>query len=184
MNSFNGIPISESRLLVHGIIFTVMLALLTVAFGYYLYASLTMKGKNERAHLKKLKEKAQTDELAKKRLQKIERKSRRQCERRRSDRFFEAFIMGISVCLAVTILFWAVIPAWTDYARKDYAVYTGEIKVNSQTRNPYIKLGDGTTVWGRGDFDTDDTYGTVVYSRRTKQFLGGTVSRRKYMGKT
>ena len=70
-------------------------------------------------------------------------------------------------------MFWAVIPGWTDYAEKDYVVYTGEISVHGQMRHSYIELEDGTTVWGRGDFDAEDTYGTVVYSKRTKEFLGG-----------
>jgi hypothetical protein len=36
-----------------------------------------------------------------------------------------------------------------------------------------IELEDGTTIWGIGDFKEEDSYGTVVYSKRTKQFLGG-----------
>ena len=40
-------------------------------------------------------------------------------------------------------------------------------------RRSRVELDDGTTIWGIGDFDEEDTYGTVVYSRRTKQFLGG-----------
>ena len=36
-----------------------------------------------------------------------------------------------------------------------------------------IILDDGTVVWGIGDFVEEDTYGTVVYSRRSKDFLGG-----------
>ena len=50
---------------------------------------------------------------------------------------------------------------------------TGEISVHGQMRHSYIELEDGTTVWGRGDFDAEDMYGTVVYSKRTKEFLGG-----------
>ena len=40
-------------------------------------------------------------------------------------------------------------------------------------KNSRIELDNGTVVWGIGDFNEHDTYGTVVYSRRTNQFLGG-----------
>ena len=75
--------------------------------------------------------------------------------------------------MGVAILAWGIIPGWTDYIRKDYVVYKGEITVYQQMRSSRIELEDGTVVWGIGDFDEHDTYGTVVYSRRTKQFLGG-----------
>ena len=75
--------------------------------------------------------------------------------------------------MAIVILAWGVIPGWTDYVKKDYVVYKGEITVYQQTRRSRIELEDGTTVWGTGNFDQEDTYGTVIYSRRTKQFLGG-----------
>lgn len=75
--------------------------------------------------------------------------------------------------MAVVMLAWGVIPGWTDYIRKDYVVYTGEITVYNQMKRSRIELEDGTTIWGRGDFNEEDTYGTVVYSRRTKLFLGG-----------
>ena len=103
MNSFNGIPISESRLLAHGIVFTVMLLLSISALGFDVYASLS-KNRRDRGHLKKLKEKARTDELTKKRLRKIQHKNRRQRERRKSDRFFEAFVTVVLVCLAASSL--------------------------------------------------------------------------------
>lgn len=66
-----------------------------------------------------------------------------------------------------------IVPNLTDYVRKDYVVYTGEIEVCIQGKSSYIELEDGTVVRGRGDFDSDDTYGTVVYSKRSKLFLGG-----------
>ena len=39
-------------------------------------------------------------------------------------------------------------------------------------KNSRIELADGTTVWGNGDFDPDDTYGTVVYAKRSNRLLG------------
>ena len=44
---FNGIPISEYRLLAHSVIFTILLLGLAVAFGFWLYVSLTMKNRKK-----------------------------------------------------------------------------------------------------------------------------------------
>ncbi|MBQ9749879.1 MAG: hypothetical protein IJV87_04755 [Clostridia bacterium] len=169
----NGIPVSELRLIVHSVVFTLLFLSLMVALGFWGYASLKLKNPKEKEHLRKLKEKAQSDELVKKQLEKIERKNKRRRKREKENIITDAIIWSISVCLAIVILAWGVIPGWTDYVKKDYVVYKGEITVYQQTRRSRIELEDGTTVWGIGNFDQEDTYGTVIYSRRTKQFLGG-----------
>ena len=169
---FDGIPISELRLIVHIIIFTMLFIGLMVAVGFWAYTSLTLKNPKEKEHLRRLKEKAQSDELAKKQFEKLERRNKR---RRRQEKniITDVFIWSISVCVGVAILVWGIIPGWTDYIRKDYVVYKGEITVYQQMKNSRIELDNGTVVWGIGDFNEHDTYGTVVYSRRTNQFLGG-----------
>lgn len=169
----NGIPISELRLIVHSVVFTLLFLSLMVASGFLGYASLKLKNPKEKEHLRKLKEKAQSDELAKKQLEKIERKKKRRRKREKENIITDAIIWSISVCLAMVILAWGVIPGWTDYVKKDYVVYKGEITVCQKIRRSYIELEDGTVIWGIGNFDQEDTYGTVIYSRRTKQFLGG-----------
>ena len=169
----DGIPISELRLIVHSIIFTILFIGLMVAVGFWAYTSLTLKNPKEKEHLRRLKEKAQSDELAKKQFEKLERRNKRRRRRERKNIVTDVFIWSISVCVGVAILVWGIIPGWTDYIRKDYVVYTGEITVYQQMKNSRIELEDGTVVWGIGDFDEHDTCGTVVYSRRTKQFLGG-----------
>ena len=173
MNVFNGTPISELRLLEHGVVFTLLFLGLMIVLGFWMYASLPMKNPKEKKRLRKLKEKAKEDDLSKKRLNKIERKNMRRRKREKENIITDIVLWSISVCLGIVILTWAIIPAWTDYIKKDYVVYTGEITVYQQTRNSRIELDDGTIVRGRGEFDSEDTYGTVVYSRRTKQFLGG-----------
>ena len=173
MKYINGIQISELRLIVHSIIFTILFIGLMVAVGFWVYTSLKLKNPKEKEHLRKLKEKAQSDELAKKQFEKLERKNKRRRKRERKNIITDVFIWNISVCVGVAILVWGIIPGWTDYIRKDYVVYKGEITVYQQMKNSRIELEDGTVVWGIGDFDEHDTYGTVVYSRRTKQFLGG-----------
>ena len=169
----DGIPISELRLIVHSIIFTILFIALMVAVGFWAYTSLTLKNPKEKEHLRRLKEKAQSDDFAKKQLEKIKRKNKRRRKRERKNIVTDVFIWSISVCVSVAILVWGIIPGWTDYIRKDYVVYKGEITVYQQMKNSRIELDNGTVIWGIGDFNEHDTYGTVVYSRRTKQFLGG-----------
>jgi len=132
-----------------------------------------MKNPKGRQHLKKLKEKAENDELAKKRLVKIELKNKRRRKRNKENIIIDVVIWCLSVCMAAVILAWGVIPGWTDYVKKDYLIYTGEITVYNQMKRSRIELEDGTTIWGIGDFDEENTYGTVIYSKRTKLFLGG-----------
>ena len=132
-----------------------------------------MKNPKEKEHLRRLKEKAQNDESAKKQLEKIERKNKRRCKREKENIITDIIIWSISICLAIVILAWGVIPGWTDYIKKDYVVYNGKITVHQQIRRSRIELEDGTTIWGIGDFDEADNFGSVVYSKRTKQFLGG-----------
>ena len=66
MKYINEIQISELRLIVHSTIFTILLLGLVVVIGFWVYTSLTMKKPKEKEHLRKLKEKARSDELAKK----------------------------------------------------------------------------------------------------------------------
>ena len=169
----DGISISELRLIIHSIIFTILFIGLMVAVGFLAYTSLTLKNPKEKEHLRRLKEKAPSDELAKKQFEKLERRNKRRRRRERKNIVTDVFIWSISVCVGVAILVWGIIPGWTDYIRKDYFVYKGEITVYEQMKNSRIELDNGTVIWGIGDFNEHDTYGTVVYSRRTNQFLGG-----------
>ena len=173
MDMYNGIPISEIGLIVHSVVFTILFIGLMIAVGFWVHSLKSIKNPKEKERLKKLREKAQSDENAKKQLEKIERKNKRRRQRNKDNIITDVVIFSITVCLAVVILAWAIIPGWLDYAKKDYVVYSGEITVYEQMKHSRIELEDGTTIWGRGDFNEEDTYGTVVYSKRTKQFLGG-----------
>ena len=173
MDMYNGIPISEIRLIVHSVVFTILFIGLMIAVGFWVHSLKSIKNPKEKERLKKLREKAQSDENAKKQLEKIERKNKRRRQRNKDNIITDVVILSITVCLAVVILAWVIIPGWLDYAKKDYVVYSGEITVYEQMKHSRIELEDGTTIWGRGDFNEEDTYGTVVYSKRTKRFLGG-----------
>ena len=170
---YNGISISEFRLIVHSAVFTILLICLTVAMAFYLYVSRSSKNPKDRKHLRKLKKRARKDEIAKAQLEKLKRKNTRRRKREKSNIITDIFVWTICISLSVVLLAWAVIPGWMDYIKKDYVVYNGKIMVHQQMKNSRIELEDGTTIWGSGIFDEGDTYGTVVYSRRTKQFLGG-----------
>ena len=173
MNTYKGIPITEYRLLTLSVLFSVLLIVLLIVVSIWIYTHLSMRNKKETQHIKKLKENAKNDEFAKKQLVKIERKKKRKRKENKHNTIYDAIVLSICMCLAVVNLVWGVIPGWTDYIIKDYVVYTGDIKVYDQLRNSRIELGDGTTVWGNGSFEENDDYGTIVYSKRTKRFLGG-----------
>lgn len=170
---YNGIPISEVRLIAYGVVFTVMLFFITAALCFYVYTLSGTRNPKEKEHLRRLKERANDDELAKRQLERLERKKRRRRKRDKDGVVANAFVIVLCVCIFVAILSLGVLPCWCDYAKKDYVVYTGEIEVLEQMKRSRIILDDGTVVWGIGDFVEEDTYGTVVYSRRSKDFLGG-----------
>lgn len=172
MDAYAGIPLSEMRLLVETIVFTLLFMAALVAFAVLCYTYITATNKKERQHLKRLKERAKTDDLAARRLEKRERKQQARRKRNRRSILYDALIGLLSGGLCLALLLLTVIPGWTDYCRKDYVVYTGEIRVYNAVKRSRILLPDGTTVWGRGDFDADDTYGTLVYAKRSKILVG------------
>ena len=180
MNAYQGLPISETRLWIEALILTLMLLVSIAVTGVFLYLSLTGKGKNEKEkqRLQKLKEKAPNDALAQKQLEKLERKRQRKKRRGKAEAAYDLFITGIGIALSLTILILGVLPGWNDYLRKDYVIYTGEISVTYKLRNRYIELEDGTVVrsYDLSEFDSDDTFGTVIYAKRTGLYLGGSSS--------
>ena len=166
---YNGIPISEWRLVALAIVYATLFLLLLVALVLWGNTALSMKDPREKAWVKRLKERAETDAFAKKRLAKIERRQKRERRNVRADRIL--FCLSVGLCLVILVC--AVVPTWTDFLRKDYVVYTGEVTVVYVHKNSRVILADGTTVWGIGDLEEGDTYGTVVYSHRSKQLLSG-----------
>ena len=173
MEVYNGTQIVEHGVLIHNITFSILFLVFIFIFGLWFHYSLSIKNPKEKQHLKKLKKKSLTAEIAKKQLKKIARKNKRRRKRNKENIITNIFIWCLSIGFSVVILSWAIIPGWTDYIKKDYITYTGNITVYNQTKRSRIELEDGTVVWGRGNFDEEDTYGTLVYSKRTKLFLGG-----------
>ena len=173
MNELAGIPISELRLLVETVVFTLLFSAALVAFGFAVYTQSNLSDRRKRRHLKRLRERAKTDETARLRLEKQERKQKARRKRNRRNILYDILILILCGGLCLALLLLAVIPGWTDYCRKDYVVYSGEFSVYAMPKHSRIRLPDGTTIWGRGNFDAEDTDGTLVYARRSKILMGG-----------
>lgn len=179
MRTYHGIPISESYLFVHNMVFT---ALLLVAIGVaivLLVCSTYKNGQEEKARIKKekrmvenLSKKAADDPMAQKQLKKLKKRQENQKQRTKQDMICNLLIWGLSLLVTVFLLVADVLPGWTDYIVKDYAIYQGSLEVTITQKKDRITLEDGTVLYGNGDLDKDDTYGTIVYSKRSKLVLG------------
>lgn len=175
MKLYQGIEIAEYMLFVKFGIFTFLFVIAMVAAVYFLCDLLRDRnGKSkENDRIKNLKERAASDELAKRLLEKAERKNKRKRKRNRGNVFSYIAIWMLLISVLIGTLCYGVIPMWTDYIKKDYVIYTGEITVHIYSGRSYIELDDGTHLYWRADFTEEDTYGTVVYSKRCKVVLGG-----------
>ena len=60
------------------------------------------------------------------------------------------------------------LPAWTDYVKKDYVVYDGDVEVEHYRRHYYTYLDDGTTLTGSLGLSEGKHNVTIVYSKRTE----------------
>lgn len=178
MKEFNGIEIAEYRLLTESIFFSVFFVIGIGLAIFFLIMTKDIRSKDNTKNLfYELEARAETDERAKKRLEKLKRKNKKKRKERRADAAFGCVLLAFCVGIAVCALLVGVIPGWTDYIKKDYVVYEGAIEVYRSGKHSYIKLEDGTVIDGRSGFSYDDKYGTVVYSKRSKITLGGIAER-------
>ena len=173
MEVYKGIPISEAGLLTHNMLLSILLLTIVVVFVIFVCLSKPFESNKAKRHIRKLKREAKYNEFARAQLKKIECREKRRWDQEKDEKIADRIVGIITLCIIVGTLFGAVIPGWLDYTRKDYVVYSGEIAVNAKVRQSRIELSDGTIVRGRGDFGENDTYGTVVYSKRTNRFVGG-----------
>jgi len=173
MSVYNGMLIAEYRLPVMYIIHIILAVAIAVAALFLLCQILGDRDKKSLQRMKKLREKAETDEQAAKQLAKMERKIKRQKKKKRGDTIFYIFLFSLALVSELLLVICGIAPLVTDHIVKDYVVYTGEIKVYDYLRRPYIKLEDGTIIRGGTNLTDEDTYGTVVYSRRSEIALGG-----------
>ena len=173
MSTYNGMSISEYRLPVMYIIYILLSVALIIAASFLLYQILSDRDKKAIQRIKKLRTKAETDEQAAKQLTKMERKIKRQKRKKRGDIIYHIFLFILVFGVELFIIIGGIAPLVTDHVVKDYVVYTGEIKVCDNFKRPYIELEDGTIVRGGTELTEEDTYGTVVYAKRSKIALGG-----------
>jgi len=173
MSVYNGIPISEYRLPIIYIIYILLYVALLVAALFLLHQILGGRNKKSAQRLKILREKAVTDEQAAKQLAKMERKIKRRRKKNRGDLIFYVFLFVMVIGVELFAVIGNIAPLVTDYIVKDYVVYTGDIEVCYKFNRPYIELEDGTIVRGGTVLTEEDSYGTVVYSKRSKIALGG-----------
>ena len=173
MSSYNGISISEYRLPIMYIIYILLAVALIIAALFLLCQILNNRNKKTIQRIKELRKKAVTDEQAAKQLAKMERKIKRRRKKNRGDLIFYVFLFAMVIGFELFIVVGRIAPLVTDHIVKDYVVYTGEIKVCDKFNRPYIELEDGTIVRGGTELTEEDTYGTVVYAKRSKIALGG-----------
>ena len=173
MSTYNGISISEYRLPVTYIIYILLAVALMVAALFLLYQILSGRDQKSLQRMKKLRAKAEIDEQAAKQLTKMERKIKRQKRKKRGDIIYHIFLFVLVFGVELFIIIGGIVPLATDHIVKDYVVYTGEIKVCDNFKRPYIELEDGTIVSGVTELTEEDTYGTVIYAKRSKIALGG-----------
>ena len=173
MSTYNGMSISEYRLPVMYTIYIFLAVALIIAASFLLYQILSDRDKKSLQRMKKLREKAETDEQAAKQLAKMERKNKRQKKKNRGNVIYHIFLFVLVFGFELFIIIGGIAPLVTDHVVKDYVVYTGEIKVCDNFRRPYIELEDGTIIRGGTELTEEDSYGTVIYAKRSKIALGG-----------
>ena len=173
MDCFNGIPIEEYRLLISDIAYTILAVVALVLIAVMIYLIKTGVSFENKENIKKLREKAETCDIAKKRLKRIERRIKRKNKENRPDFIISCIILFFSIIIFSFSSVLGAIPGWIDYAEKDYVVYTGSIEVRRSGRTSYIRLEDGTELDGHACFNWEDTNGTVVYAKRSKIAIGG-----------
>lgn len=168
---YNGIEINDTRLLVWVIVFSLIL-LFTIIVGVVAYFVFYNKENFKNAkRIKTLREKAITDPIAEKRLRKMERKHKRNLK---NDRFNKVLILSLIMILVFINLFLCVIPGWTDYIKKDYIVYNGNLSVecsiyvHKYLRTSTITLEDGTVLTGALGLEEGQHNKRIVYSKRTE----------------
>ena len=173
MSTYNGISISEYRLPALYIIYILLAVALLVAALVLLCQILSDRDKKAIQRIKKLRIKAETDEQAAKQLAKMERKIKRRRKKNRGDFICYMFLFAMVIGVELFIIIGGIAPLVTDHIVKDYVVYTGEIKVCDNFKRSYIELENGTVLRGGTILSEEDTYGTVVYAKRSKIALGG-----------
>ena len=170
---YSGIEVNEGKLLANNIVFTFILLFLIAISVFALFVFRDRENVKAKERFKHLKSKAKTDPNAQKQLNKLERKRKK----RKKDGILDKVIIFSLLLVLISIsLFVAVIPGWTDYIKKDYVVYSGDLSVEYEVhryiRSATITLEDGTVLTGAFGLGDGKHTEAIVYSRRTKIVIG------------
>lgn len=182
MTEFAGMPISEFSLLLPCILVTVLFVMALGAAAYFGYkvwadhrdAERKIKAGNKR--MEKLAELSEKEDWAKREYQRRVEKAERARIRNRRWNMADSIVSVLSLIVAVATLVFGMLPFWMDYCKKDYEVYTGRFSIIYQGRHEFTELNDGTMLDHAGSLDEGDYVGTVIYSKRSKIFLGAKVT--------
>jgi hypothetical protein len=167
---YNGVLLDDSKLLVITVIMTFILIVFVSALAVYfifIRNMSTTSEKKEAKRIKRLENDAKDKPELQKQLNKLKRKRSNRNKREGKSIWLDILIAVIATVAICLNLFLAVIPGWTDYTLKDYAVYTGSYESTYSNKCYYTILPDGTQITG-GRFNRGTNYGTVIYAKRSK----------------
>lgn len=160
-DTVRGITLSYHRLIGVTVLFTTVMVF--VAYVVIAYTVSALKGVDKK-RLERLRE-----SKVQHRIKEYE-KAKRKLVRELIEIIGFVLLFALLISLATTKL---IFPALSDYVSKDYVVYQGSIEVTTGGRHSHVMLEDGTKITGTADLDDSDTYGTVIYSKKSKMILGG-----------
>ena len=166
---YNGTLLNDSRLLFITIVMTILLIVFIAALAVYFifirnFSTTSTKKESER--IKRLEKDAKENSALKKQLDKLKRKRANRNKRAGNSIWLDVIVSVLASFCIFLNLFCCVIPGWTDYALKDYVVYTGSYESTYTSKSYYTILPDGTQITG-GRFNRGTNYGTVIYAKRS-----------------
>ena len=166
---FEGIAISQVRLIGLNTFFSVLALALIVAVIFFAYVSYNPDARKAKNRLRELAAKPNKGPSTRRKIAKLQNRLAKEKKERRQDWWMYA----ICVSMIALLLALFVIPGWTDYACKDYVVYEGTFTVDRAGKHTYLILEDGTRLLGGIGLEEGTHEGQVVYTKRTKITLGG-----------
>lgn len=166
---YNGTLLDDGRLLFVTIVMTILLIVFIAALAVYFifirnFSTTSTKKESER--IKRLEKDAKENSALKKQLDKLKRKRANRNKRVGNSIWLDVIVSVLASFCIFLNLFCCVIPGWTDYALKDYVVYTGSYESTYTSKSYYTILPDGTEITG-GRFNEGSHHGTVIYSKRS-----------------
>ena len=160
------------------VLFSLLCTLMLVFTSLYAYTLIDgviydcRGNRKSRERIKKLTKKADTDRIARVELERIKRKFERRKKRNKIDTVKGFALLALFMTVLILSFSFTVVPISIDLIHKDYVLYEGEIVVHDgRPRYAMIELEDGTMLKGNSIFLRNDTYGTLIYTKRSKLII-------------